>query len=103
MRRWVLQIFGAGAGSLLLLMVLVWLKADKIIAAFALAVAWIGRPIADWIETTWPSKDGGWPKGIATPLVVDAVLVWLLLWLLLIAVLRLPVLSREKKESSNEA
>jgi hypothetical protein len=103
MRRWVLQIVGAGAGSLFLLVVLVWLRAGAVLATLAWPIEWIGRQISGWMDATWPPQGGGWFPDLARTIMVDAVLVWLYLWLLLIAVLRLPVLSREKKESSNEA
>jgi hypothetical protein len=98
MRRWVIQIVSTGAGSLLLLIVLVWLKADKVLSTLVLAVAWIGRPIIKWIEATWPSQDGGWPKGIATGLAVDGILTWLFLWLILLIVVRLALHSKKTRD-----
>jgi hypothetical protein len=98
MRRWLIQIVSTGAASLLLLIALVWLKADKVLGALVLAVAWIGQPIDKWIEATWPSQDGGWPKGIASGLAVDGTLAWLLLWLILLILVRLALHSMKTRD-----
>jgi hypothetical protein len=103
MLRFMKQVAGAGAGSLLLLVVLVLLRAWAVLATLALPIEWIGQPISNWMNATWPPQTGGWFPGLGRAIMVDGVLVWLYLWLVLIVVLRLPVLSREKKESSNEA
>lgn len=97
MRRLVAQVAVAGAGSLLLLIVLSLLRAWQVLAILALPIAWIGRSITGWMNAAWPLKGGGWFPDLGRAIMVDAVLVWLYLWLLLIAVLRLRVLSREKK------
>jgi hypothetical protein len=101
MRRFMIETAGAAAGSLLLLIVLMFLRAGPVLAILLLPVEWIGQQISDWINATWPPQGGGWFPGLGRAILVDGVLVWLYLWLLLIVVLRL--LSREKKESSDEA
>jgi hypothetical protein len=98
MWRWVVQIATTGAGSLLLLLVLIWLKAGSVLGALMLPFAWIAGRISDWIEATWPSQDGGWPKGIASGLVVDGILTWLFLWLILLIVVRLPLHSKKTRD-----
>jgi hypothetical protein len=88
-RRFVLELAATAIASPLLLGLLLLTHAYRIAWFIAFPVIWFGRTIAGWISLKLPGQDDGWFGGLTTIAIVDAVLLWVYTWALLICALKL--------------
>jgi hypothetical protein len=88
-RRLIVELAATAIGAFLFLLLLFITHANRVLFFIAFPFLRLGITIGGWINHAFPPQGGGWFQGLAIILLVDAILVWLFVWIVFMFVVKL--------------